>query len=340
MIRAFVCGCAGLELTADERSFFAASAPWGLILFKRNVGSRQQLLDLVSDFRDSVGRPDAAVLIDQEGGRVQRMGPPHWQALPSASAYGSLAGADLVRGTQAAELGGRLISHDLAEVGITIDCAPVLDLPAPGSSDVVGNRAFARDPNIIARLARAFAEGLMAGGVLPVVKHIPGHGRAEVDSHFTVPVVTADMQALQSDFAPFKLLADLPMAMTAHVVYTAVDPDRPGTISPIVIDRIVRGLIGFRGLLFTDDLSMQALQGSLGQRAEAAFAAGCDIALHCNGKLDEANAVAHVAPALTGEAERRALEALARLRPASAFDSHGGYARLTDALASGSGVAA
>ena len=192
----------------------------------------------------------------------------------------------------------------------------------------------------MARLARAFADGLLAGGVLPVVKHIPGHGRAEVDSHFTMPVVTADLEALQSDFAPFELLADLPMAMTAHVVYTAVDPERPGTISPIVVDRIVRGMIGFHGLLFTDDLSMQALQGTLGQRAEAAFAAGCDIALHCNGKLDEARAVANAAPALTGKAQRRALEALARLRPASAFDSQSNYGRLADALASGSGVAA
>lgn len=332
MVRAFICGCAGLELTPEERSFLSATRPWGLILFKRNVDSPRQLWRLVSDFRTIVGRADAPVLVDQEGGRVQRLGPPHWQAYPSASAYGALAARDLAGATEAAELGGRLISDDLARAGITIDCAPVLDVPAPGSSSIVGDRAFGTEPEIVVRLGRAFAEGLLAGGVLPVIKHIPGHGRAEVDSHFELPVVTADRESLQSDCEPFRRLADLPMAMSAHVIYTAYDAERPGTISPIVVDSIVRGSIGFDGLLLTDDLSMQALRGTLGERAEAALGAGCDIALHCNGKLDEAAEVAGVAPVLAGKAERRALDALARLNAPGAFDVEAGRARLSTLL--------
>ncbi len=340
MVRAFICGCAGLGLTVEEQSFLSASQPWGLILFKRNVGSPEQLHDLVADFRAAVGRIDAPVLVDQEGGRVQRLGPPHWPAYPSASAYGLLDVVDPSAATKAAELGGRLIAEDLARAGITVDCAPVLDLAMPGSSDVVGNRAFGRTPEVIARLARAFAEGLLAGGVLPVIKHVPGHGRAEVDSHFELPVVTADRQALHGDCEPFRCLADLPMAMTAHVIYTAFDAQRPATTSPVVIDTVVRGTIGFDGLLLTDDLSMQALRGTLGERAEAALAAGCDIALHCNGKLEEAAAVAQVAPVLAGKTERRAIAALARLRAPEDFDAAAGRARLVTVLAAATHAAA
>ena len=311
MVRAFICGCAGLVLSAEERAFLARSRPWGLILFKRNVEAPDQLRRLVSDFRESVDRPDAPVLIDQEGGRVQRLAPPNWQAYPAASAYGAVALTDRPAAIEAAKLGGRLIAHDLGDAGLTIDCAPVLDLPAPGSSNVVGNRAFGRTPDLIGTLGRAFAEGLLDGGILPVIKHMPGHGRAEVDSHFELPVVKADRAALESDFEPFRRLADLPIAMTAHVIYTAIDPDRPATISGPVIDAIIRGAIGFKGLLLSDDLSMQALDGDLGQRAEAALAAGCDMALHCNGKLDEADAVASAAPVLSGKAARRAEAALA-----------------------------
>jgi beta-N-acetylhexosaminidase len=320
MIRAFICGCAGTELDPAERDFMAAQQPWGLILFRRNVATPEQLRSLTAAFRDAVGRPDAPVLVDQEGGRVQRLAPPLWTKYPSAAAYARLHATDPQAALQAARSGGRLIAQDLVEAGISIDCAPVLDLPIKGSSAVVGDRAFGRDPETIVALARAFAEGLLDGGVLPVVKHIPGHGKAKVDSHLELPVVDADRAALARDFAPFKALADLPIAMTAHVTFTAIDSGQPATTSAIVIDRIVRGEIGFRGLLLSDDLSMEALEGSIGERAAAALAAGCDMALHCNGKLDETRAVAAVAPILGGAAERRAMAALARLTPAPARD--------------------
>ena len=333
MTRAFVCGCAGLVLSAEERAFLARSEPWGLILFKRNVEAPDQLRRLVADFRESVGRRDAPVLIDQEGGRVQRLAPPNWHAYPAASAYGAVALADRPIAVEAARLGGRLIAYDLADAGLTIDCAPVLDLPAPGSSNVVGNRAFGHAPDLIEALGRAFAEGLLDGGILPVIKHMPGHGRAEVDSHFELPVVKADRSTLEGDFEPFRGLADLPIAMTAHVIYTAIDPDRPATISRLVIDTIIRGAIGFEGLLLSDDLSMQALDGDLGQRAEAALSAGCDMALHCNGNLDEADAVASAAPALSGKAARRAETALARRQTPKALDLAAARARLAQIMA-------
>ena len=313
MIRAFVCGCAGLSLAPDERDFLAETQPWGLILFRRNVDTPGQLRDLTRSFRDIVGRPDAPVLVDQEGGRVQRLGPPHWARYPSAARFGQAYAADRAAGVRLARLGGELLARDLSESGITVDCAPVLDVPQDGSSGVIGDRAFGRDPETIAALARAFADGLMAGGALPVMKHCPGHGRAEVDSHVELPTVSADLAALARDFAPFKALADLPMAMTAHVTYLALDPQRPATTSRIVIEQVIRGEIGFDGLLLSDDLSMEALKGSLGSRAESAYAAGCDIALHCNGTMEEARQVAAVAPRLEGRAAARAEAAMTRL---------------------------
>jgi beta-N-acetylhexosaminidase len=283
-----------------------------LILFKRNVASQEQLLILTQSFRDCVGRENAPVLIDQEGGRVQRLGPPHWPAYPAAAAYLGLESG--VGAVEAATLGARLIAADLRQAGITVDCAPVLDVPAPGSHQVIGNRAFGTDPDTVAQLGRAFAEGLLAGGVLPVIKHMPGHGRAGVDSHLHLPVVTATRADLESvDFPPFRALADLPMGMTAHVVFTSLDPDHPATASRIVIQTVIRELIGFSGLLLSDDLSMEALKGTLGERARAAVDAGCDIILHCNGKLDEAQAVAAMARPLEGESERRAERALAHI---------------------------
>ena len=311
MTLAFVCGCAGLALSDEETRLLERFRPWGLILFRRNVEAPDQVARLTASFRAAVGRPDAPVLIDQEGGRVQRLRPPHWPDYPAAAAYGRPAGA---RGTQAARLGGRLIAHDLRRLGITVDCAPVLDVPAEGSHDVVGNRAFGRDAATVAGLARSFAEGLLSGGVLPVVKHVPGHGRATVDSHLTLPVVEADRATLERvDFEPFRRLADLPMAMTAHVIFTALDRARPATTSPVVIEQVVRGAIGFGGLLLSDDLSMQALRGTLGERAAAARDAGCDILLHCNGNIAEAEAVAREARPLDGPAGARAQAALARL---------------------------
>lgn len=313
-VRAFVAGCQGYVLTGEECAFLAETQPWGLILFKRNVESPEQLKALTARFREAVGR-DAPVLIDQEGGRVQRLGPPHWASYPAPSLYESAGESD----DEAARLGGRLIAGDLSAVGISIDCAPVLDVPAPGSHQVVGNRAFSADPQAAGRLARSFADGLIQGGVLPVIKHIPGHGRATVDSHLELPVVTAGRAELEAvDFVPFRALSDLPAAMTAHVVYTAIDPDRPATTSRIIHDSIIRGALGFRGLLFSDDLSMEALKGTLGERAEAAAAAGCDIILHCNGKLDEARQVASMARPLDGAAADRAQAALAAIKPAAA----------------------
>ncbi len=309
MARAFVCGCAALYLSADEVAFIRESDPWGLILFKRNVGDREQLRALTESFRSAVGRDDAPVLIDQEGGRVQRMGPPHWRAYPAAARFD--ASLPAVEAEDAARLAARLIAHDLREVGVTVDCAPVLDVADSGTHAVIGSRAFSDRPERVAALARAYAEGLMAGGVAPVVKHMPGHGRARADSHMELPRVDASREDLERDFKPFAALRDLPMAMTAHVVYSALDPDHPATTSPTVVRDIMRGSIGFDGLILSDDVSMKALGGPFEARTRAVFAAGLDIALHCNGNLDEARAVASETPELTGRALARATAAVA-----------------------------
>jgi beta-N-acetylhexosaminidase len=333
VVKAFVCGCAGLALSEEEKSFIARSEPWGLILFKRNVADRAQMRALTASFRETVGRPNAPVLIDQEGGRVQRMGAPNWQAYPSASNFETLlVEPGLALG--AARLTARLIAHDLHEVGVTIDCAPVLDLAREGAHQVIGSRAFSHDPRRVASFGGAVAEGLLAGGVAPVMKHIPGHGRATVDSHLDLPVVEASRAELeQTDFSPFAALKDLPIAMTGHVVYRAIDPDRPATISRRVVEAIVRAEIGFRGLLLTDDISMKALGGDFASRADAAFAAGIDIVLHCNGDLAEARAVASVAPALQGVSLSRAAAALQRLDAPQPFDATAARIELAAAFA-------
>ena len=332
-VSAFIAGCSGTELTRDEIAFLRESDPWGLILFKRNIASPEQVRALTSAFRDLVGRSDAPVLVDQEGGRVQRLGPPHWPVYPSGRAYGRVHDP-LVR-REITRLGARLIAHDLLDLGITVDCLPVLDVPAAGAHDIIGDRAYAEDPGTIATLGRAAAEGLLAGSVLPVIKHIPGHGRAGADSHEALPVVEAGRDSLEAqDFRPFRMLADMPLAMTAHVVYTAIDPDAPATTSPRVMQEVIRGMIGYDGLVMSDDLSMNALSGDLRARAAAAFAAGCDVALHCNGRLDEMTAVAAATPRLEGEAERRARSALARIRhEPEPFDPSEARARLDAALA-------
>jgi beta-N-acetylhexosaminidase len=313
--RAFITGCAGTVLTPDEIAFLEEAAPWGLILFRRNVESPAQVAALVAAFRATVGRPDAPVLIDQEGGRVQRLAPPHWPAYPPADVFARRAEAGDPNGAaEAARLGARLMAADLAALGITVDCVPCADLRLPEGHGIIGDRAYGATPPQVAHLARAAAEGLMSGGVLPVLKHIPGHGRARADSHESLPVVETSRAELEAtDFAPFRALADLPLGMTAHVVYAAIDPGRPATTSPTVIDEIIRGHIGFDGALMSDDLSMGALAGSLAHRAEASFAAGCDLALHCNGRLDEMAEVASRTPLLAGEAARRCAAALARL---------------------------
>ncbi|TDR94718.1 beta-N-acetylhexosaminidase [Enterovirga rhinocerotis] len=310
-MRAFVAGCSGPDLTAEERAFFREADPFGFILFRRNVVSPEQVRALTASLREAVGRADAPILIDQEGGRVQRLGPPHWPRYPAGRTYGAL-GADAIEARDAAFLGARLMAHDLRELGITVDCVPVLDVPVPGAHDVIGDRAYGEDPETVTALGGGAAEGLLAGGVLPVVKHIPGHGRAGADSHLALPRVSASLDDLRArDFVPFKALAHLPAAMTAHVVYEAIDPDAPGTTSRRVVQDVIRGEIGFDGLLFTDDLSMKALAGPFRTRMEAAIAAGCDIGLHCNGDLAEARAVADGAPLLAGRALERAEAALA-----------------------------
>jgi beta-N-acetylhexosaminidase len=334
-IRAFIAGCSGHSLTSDERAFFREADPWGFILFKRNIATPSQVLTLTDELRDAVGRDDAPVLIDQEGGRVQRMGPPHWPAYPPGRAYGAMAGNDPSYRREIARLGARLMAHDLRAVGIDVDCVPVLDVPVAGAHDVIGDRAYGRDPETVAVLGRAAAEGLIAGGVLPVIKHIPGHGRAGADSHHDLPVVTASREELErQDFVPFRHLADMPLAMTAHVVYTALDPERPATTSPVIISDIIRDHMRYDGLVMSDDLSMNALKGSLAERAEAAFAAGCDMGLHCNGRLEEMEAVAAATPELAGEARRRAEAALGRIRHVpEPFDPVEARARLDAALA-------
>ncbi len=321
-MRAFVSGCAGTAFGGEEVAFFREAEPWGLILFARNCETPGQIAALAQQFRDCVGRENAPVLIDQEGGRVQRLGPPTWRKYPAARAFGDIYRRDPAHALKLVGEGARLMAGDLHDVGITINCLPVADVPQPGAHDIIGDRAYSADVQEIAELARAAAEGSIAGGVLPVVKHIPGHGRASVDSHIGLPVVTTDAETLSEvDFAAFAALKDLPIAMTAHVIYTAFDEDRPATLSPIVIKDVIREEIGFSGLLLTDDLSMGALSGSLSERTEAAFDAGCDIALHCNGQLAEMEAVAAATPLLDGEALVRSESALGRYVPPDTWET-------------------
>ncbi|MDB5569825.1 MAG: Beta-N-acetylhexosaminidase [Hyphomicrobiales bacterium] len=319
-VRAFICGCSGFVLTPEERDFMRRMNPWGLILFGRNVQNRAQLKAITEDFRYLVGRPDAPVLIDQEGGRVQRMRRPEWRAYPAAASF--VAAARDEGPLRLSRLSARLMAADLAEVGVNVDCMPVLDVPTESGHAVIGDRAYGGDPALVARMGRAVCEGLLEGGVLPVLKHIPGHGRAGADSHFDLPVVTASFAELEaSDFAPFRALRDMPLAMSAHVIYSAIDPDRPATVSPIVVRDVIRGAIGFDGLVMSDDLSMKALSGSFTEKTQALFAAGLDMALYCWSDLADAHAVALAAPMLDGERAERAGRALEMLRPPAPFDA-------------------
>ncbi|MGH2340171.1 beta-N-acetylhexosaminidase [Segnochrobactraceae bacterium EtOH-i3] len=330
--KAFITGLAGLTLSDDERAFLAAERPFALILFRRNIDTPDQIRTLVAEAREAAGDAGLPVLIDQEGGRVQRLGPPRWRRYPPGRVFGTLYAADPAAGLEAARLGARLIADDLTALGITVDCLPVLDVPVPGAHDIIGDRAYGLTADTIIPLARAACEGLLAGGVLPVIKHIPGHGRAGADSHLELPVVDTDAATLAAtDFVPFKALADMPLAMTAHVVYRALDPERPATTSPTVIADTIRGAIGFDGLLMSDDVSMQALSGTITERTRALFAAGCDLALHCNGKFDEMVAVAAETPVLAGRALERAEAARALLTAPAAFDRAAAEARF-DAL--------
>jgi len=311
-VRAFITGVVGTALTPAERVFLRESQPWGLIVFTRNIENPAQVSRLTASFRDAVGR-EAPVLVDQEGGRVQRLGPPHWPAYPPGAAYGRVYDRNPALGLEAAYLGARLIAADLHAVGIDVDCLPIADVPVAEADPIIGERAYGTSAGKVAAVARAVADCLLAGGVLPVLKHIPGHGRATADSHHALPVVDADLATLAAtDFAAFQPLADLPLGMTAHVVYAAIDPIAPATTSVTLVRDVIRGRLGFRGLLMSDDISMGALSGAIENRARAAIAAGCDLVLHCNGRLDEMQAVASAVPLLAGEAAARSEAALAR----------------------------
>jgi beta-N-acetylhexosaminidase len=337
--RAFITGVSGLELNAEEREFIRSERPWGFILFKRNIEIPSQTALLIRELRDAVGEPAAPVLIDQEGGRVQRFGPPHWPTYPAGAVFGTLYDIDPALGLAAARLSARLIAGDLLETGVTVDCLPLADVPVAGADAVIGNRAYGTEPDKVAAIARAVTEGLEQGGILPVLKHIPGHGRATADTHFKLPVVDTPRAELErTDFAAFQPLADLPMAMTAHVVFSALDSAHPATTSATIIEQVIRGVIGFQGLLMSDDVSMNALAGSIAERTQAIFTAGCDMVLHCNGKLDEMREVAAVTPELSGKALERARRALASRRAPQAFDRLAARAEL-DALIDRAGMA-
>ena len=307
-----ILGCAGKSLTREEIRFYRNECPWGFILFARNIGETEQIRDLVAEMRDCIGRPDAPVFIDQEGGRVQRLRPPLAPNYPAGAALGALWRDDHDEGKRAAWLLGRLHAFDLARYGLTADCLPVLDVPIEGASDVIGARAYGKEPNSVTELGRASAEGLMAGGVLPVMKHIPGHGRAFADTHFELPTVDATLDELRRhDFEPFRQLAHLPAAMTAHVIFSAIDPHNPATTSGKVIEEVIRREIGFDGLLISDDTSMKALSGDFPTKAASILAAGCDLVLHCNGVFEEMAGIASRTTGLEGKALERAERALA-----------------------------
>jgi beta-N-acetylhexosaminidase len=282
----------GPALTADERAFFRDCDPAGYILFGRNIVDPGQVATLTGELRALAGRDDLPILVDQEGGRVARLGPPHWPAFPPAGAFDRLYRVAPISAIEAARANAEAMAILLRTAGITVDCAPMLDVRDPDAHDIVGDRAFGAEPMQVAALGRAMLDGLKAGGVAATIKHMPGHGRVRVDSHKMLPVVDAPRSELARDFAPFRALRDAPFGMTAHIVYTALDPERPATLSPIVIEDVIRGEIGFEGILMSDDICMGALDGTFAERSSAARAAGCDLVLHCSGDLAEMKEVA------------------------------------------------
>lgn len=326
-------GCLGPELAGDERRFFAEHQPWGFILFARNIIDREQVCRLTASLRECIGDENAPILVDQEGGPVARLKPPHWRERPPAARFGALHAVSAEIAREAAYLNARLMAHDLAELGISVDCAPVLDVPVEGADAVIGVRAFSRDPAIVIDLGRAVMEGMNDGGVLPVMKHIPGHGRATADTHKALPHVTTQIEELSaSDFVTFRSLNHCPLAMTAHIVFDTIDPQRPATTSPKVIRDVIRGEIGFGGVLISDDISMNALKGPLSVRTKATLFAGCDIVLHCSGVMEEMREVAAEAKPLQDHWLRRCEAALAHLSPPEPLDAAAGEARLAQLL--------
>lgn len=314
-------GLSGPVLTDDERAFFADSKPAGYILFKRNCVDRVQLRALTDSLRDLEGRTDIAILIDQEGGRVARMQPPEWPAFPAGEAFDRLYDVAPISALEAARSNARALGLMLAEVGITVDCLPLLDVRVPETHPAIGDRALGSDPLRVASLGAAVIDGLRQGGVVGVVKHMPGQGRAVVDSHHDLPVVGADAATLAADLAPFKQLHDAPMGMTGHIIFEAWDAERPVTLSPTVIADVIRGQIGFDGLLMSDDLDMKALKGEVADRAAGCVAAGCDIALNCWGRMDEMVAIANALPSITEAGRERLMRAMATIAPVDDFSA-------------------
>lgn len=334
-MKPLILGAKGFALNDFEKAFFARHRPAGFILFRRNIDSPEQVRALVSAMKQAAGNENALILIDQEGGRVARLRPPHWPAYPRGADYGRLWGHDPDLAGEAAFLGARLIADDLHSLGINVDCLPVLDVPVPGADSVIGDRAYGQQPTPVMALGRAASQGLIEGGVLPIIKHIPGHGRAMADSHLALPVVEVERAALEShDFPPFRALGDCALAMTAHVIFTAYDAASPATTSKTVIDHVIRGQMGFEGLLMCDDLSMKALSGSFADRRDAALVAGCDLVLHCNGEPEEMTPVAEGCPAIAPETERR-LAAMVSGLVARPFERESARARLDELLALG-----
>jgi beta-N-acetylhexosaminidase len=310
-MRAAIYGLEGTALSEAERSFFRDAEPAGFILFRRNCEDQDQLLRLTDSLRDLTGRDDLPILIDQEGGRVARMRPPEWPAFPAAERFANLYRAAPSSAIEAVRANARALALMLRSVGINVNALPLLDVRQEGASDIIGDRALGSEPMQVAALGRAVLDGMASAGVVGIVKHMPGHGRALVDSHKELPVVTATADELESDLEPFERLSSAPMGMTAHVVYTAWDAERPASLSPIVINHIIRERIGFDGWLMSDDLGMEALEGDFGSRAAAVIAAGCDVALHCSGNIDEMVAVASAVPAMSAEGEERLARAMA-----------------------------
>lgn len=334
MSLAAIFDCEGPRASAEEKALFRDIDPWGFIVFARHCSSADELRAHCDELRECVGREDAPILIDQEGGRVARMKPPVFPAHPPSAAFGELYRLDPQKAVEASRLNGYLLGRLVSDCGVNVDCIPMVDVPQPDADPtVIGDRAYAKHPETIAKLARAAMDGLIDGGALPVIKHMPGHGRGLCDSHFELPSVCVRKEDLVSvDFLPFRMLNDAPMGMTAHIVYEAYDKDRCATVSPVVIEDVIRGEIGFDGLLMSDDLKMKALGGALDARARDSLAAGCDIALCCNFTMEEKREVLKGIGPLQGKAAARAAAALAPLKKPARTDTAEGYKRLQDLL--------
>jgi beta-N-acetylhexosaminidase len=333
-LKAFISGCAGTSLSEAERTFFGRERPCGLILFARNCQGPEQLRALVASFKDAVGSDEIFVLVDQEGGRVQRLRPPSWRNMPPPRCYGLLYETDPERAKRAAFAGARLIADELHDVGINVNCTPLLDVPQIGAHHIIGDRAFSADPDVVIALGRAVMAGTLAGGVLPVIKHVPGHGRARADSHRSLPRIDAGETELRAvDFRPFRALRDAPLAMTAHVLLPGFDERRPATVSPVIMGQVIRDQIGLTGLVMSDDIGMKALTGPLAKRTSAVVEAGCDVVLHCSGKLAEMVEVGSATPLLEGAAAGRFAAAWACLRDPQPYDIAEAMALATEAAA-------